>query len=212
MPGLIGAVRAGRVVMANALGSGVLESAAWLGFLPRVAERLLGESLTLPAVATWWCGEQPALDYVVANLDRLVVKPAYPNQHFEPVFGRDFDEPSRALHPAAAGPSLRVRGSGACRTVAGACMALERHAELCGQGIHHPCLRDCDSSGRRVLPGGLARVAAPTAVDVVSTQSLVYQGNEACPERRHRARAADGRQRWVVGRVGEREAVADRTW
>ena len=67
----------------------MLESAAWLGFLPGVAERLLGESLQLPAVATWWCGEKPALDYVLANFDRLVVKPTYPNQRFEPVFGSD---------------------------------------------------------------------------------------------------------------------------
>ena len=38
VPGLLGAVRAGRVVMANGLGSGLLESAAWQGFLPgRVA-------------------------------------------------------------------------------------------------------------------------------------------------------------------------------
>jgi len=96
VPGLIGAVRVGRVVMANALGSGVLESAAWLGFLPRIAERLLGETLTLPAVATWWCGEQPALDYVVANLQHLIIKPTYPNQRFEPVFGRTLDEQSRA--------------------------------------------------------------------------------------------------------------------
>ena len=87
--GLIGAIRAGNLTMANALGSGVLESAAWFGFLPAVAERLLGEQLLLPEVATWWCGERPALDYVLANLDHVVIKPTYPNQRFEPIFGRD---------------------------------------------------------------------------------------------------------------------------
>src|SRR4029077_12794398 len=71
-PGLLGVVRAGRVALANALGAGVLESAAWLGFLPGAAETLLGESLRLPSVATWWCGEKPALDYAIAHLDRLV--------------------------------------------------------------------------------------------------------------------------------------------
>ena len=85
VPGLLGALRAGRVMVANALGTGVLESAAWLGFLPPIAERLLGEKLSLPEVATWWLGEKPALEYVLANLDRLVIKPAYPNQRFEPV-------------------------------------------------------------------------------------------------------------------------------
>ena len=67
VPGLLGAVRAGSVVLANALGSGVLESAAWLGFLPGVARALLGESLRLPSVATWWCGERPALEYALAH-------------------------------------------------------------------------------------------------------------------------------------------------
>ena len=43
VPGLLAAIRQGNVVAANALGSGVLESAAWLGFLPAVAERLIGE-------------------------------------------------------------------------------------------------------------------------------------------------------------------------
>jgi uncharacterized circularly permuted ATP-grasp superfamily protein len=87
VPGLIAVVRAGRVVIANALGSGVLESAAWMGFIPAAAERLLGEKLRLSSVATWWCGEKAALDYVVENIDRLVIKPAYPNQRFEAVFG-----------------------------------------------------------------------------------------------------------------------------
>jgi len=79
VPGLIGVVRAGRVVMANALGSGVLESAAWMGFMPAISERLFGEKLRLPSVATWWCGEQAALDYVIEHIDELVIKPTYPN-------------------------------------------------------------------------------------------------------------------------------------
>src|SRR5690242_729381 len=90
VPGLIGALRAGRVMVSNALGTGVLESAAWLGFLPPISDRLIGEKLLLPEVATWWLGEKPALEYVLANLDRLVIKPTYPNQRFEPMFGRDY--------------------------------------------------------------------------------------------------------------------------
>ena len=97
VPGLFGALRAGRVMLSNALGTGVLESAAWLGFLPPIAERLIGEKLLLPEVATWWLGEKPALEYVLANLDRLVIKPTYPNQRFEPMFGREFTGKEREL-------------------------------------------------------------------------------------------------------------------
>ena len=60
VPGLLQAVRAGRVVMANALGSAFLESPALQGFLPAIAQRLLGEPLVLPSLPTWWCGEVAA--------------------------------------------------------------------------------------------------------------------------------------------------------
>jgi uncharacterized circularly permuted ATP-grasp superfamily protein len=50
---------------------------------------LLGEELAMPSVATWWCGEKPALDYVKENFDDLVIKPAYPTQNMEPVFGHE---------------------------------------------------------------------------------------------------------------------------
>ncbi|MFO1295512.1 MAG: circularly permuted type 2 ATP-grasp protein [Rubrivivax sp.] len=55
VPGLLQAVRAGNVVVANALGSAFLETPA-LGFLPAIARRLLGEDLALPALPSWWCG------------------------------------------------------------------------------------------------------------------------------------------------------------
>ena len=57
VPGLLQALRAGEVVMANAPGAGVLESPGLAAFWPGVAERLLGEDLQLPASTSWWCGE-----------------------------------------------------------------------------------------------------------------------------------------------------------
>ena len=57
--GLVEAARAGNVTIANALGSGVLETAAIMPFLPGLCRHLLGEELALPSVPTWW-GGQPA--------------------------------------------------------------------------------------------------------------------------------------------------------
>ena len=37
---------------------------------------LLDEPLLLPSVPTWWCGEAAGRSHVLANLERLVVKPA----------------------------------------------------------------------------------------------------------------------------------------
>lgn len=96
VPGLLNVARAGRVVIANALGSGLLGSGALMGFLPAICERLLGEKLMMPSVATWWCGEKTALAYVREHFDDLVIKPAYPSQRMEPVFGHELKAEARA--------------------------------------------------------------------------------------------------------------------
>jgi uncharacterized circularly permuted ATP-grasp superfamily protein/uncharacterized alpha-E superfamily protein len=85
--GLVEAVVAGNVKVANALGSGVVESAAIMPFLPGLARRLLGEEIKLQSVATWWCGQESALNWVVDNLKSVVVKPAFSSVGMEPVFG-----------------------------------------------------------------------------------------------------------------------------
>jgi uncharacterized circularly permuted ATP-grasp superfamily protein/uncharacterized alpha-E superfamily protein len=90
--GLVEAVNAGNVVVANPLGSGVIETAAIMPFLPGLAKKLLGESLKLPSVATWWCGQDYALEWVVNHLDRVVVKPAFPLRGMEPIFGANLSE------------------------------------------------------------------------------------------------------------------------
>jgi uncharacterized circularly permuted ATP-grasp superfamily protein/uncharacterized alpha-E superfamily protein len=76
VPGLVGAVRQGSVDLVNALGSGVLETRALLAFLPRICETVRGEPLKLPNIATWWCGQPAELDYVRANVERMMVSPA----------------------------------------------------------------------------------------------------------------------------------------
>jgi len=87
--GLVDAIGAGNVVVANALGSGVIETTAIMPFLPGLARKLLGEPLKLPSVATWWCGQEYALDWVLNHLDEVVVKPAFPLRGMEPIFGAD---------------------------------------------------------------------------------------------------------------------------
>jgi uncharacterized circularly permuted ATP-grasp superfamily protein/uncharacterized alpha-E superfamily protein len=167
--GLLGAVRAGRVAVANALGSGVLESAAWLAYLPRAAERLLGEPLKLPSVGTWWCGERASLEYVLDNLERLVVKPTYPNQRFEPVFGERLDGPARDRLVA----RLRARPQayvGQERLALGQVPVAQPGGGLAAKAYALRTFAIAGRAGRRVLPGGLARFAGEEAVDVVSAQ------------------------------------------
>ncbi|HEY3914064.1 MAG TPA: circularly permuted type 2 ATP-grasp protein [Verrucomicrobiae bacterium] len=77
VPGMVEALRAGNVTVANSLGAGLLQSPATMAFLPGLCEHLLGEELKLPSVATWWCGQENARKQVLEKLDRLVVKPAF---------------------------------------------------------------------------------------------------------------------------------------
>jgi len=74
IPGLLQAVRRGNVSIANPLGSSVIENPGLLPFLPAIAKSLLGEELKLPSIASWWCGQPPALDYVLNNIGTLVIK------------------------------------------------------------------------------------------------------------------------------------------
>jgi uncharacterized alpha-E superfamily protein len=90
--GLVDSIVAGNVKVANALGSGLIETAAVMPFLPGLSRYLLGEDLKLPSVATWWCGQSYALNWVLDHLDSVVVKPAFPARGMEPVFGAELPQ------------------------------------------------------------------------------------------------------------------------
>ncbi len=79
VPGLLQAIRAGNVLVANMPGSAFLESPALLGFLPALSRELLGEELQLPALPTWWCGERSAMEEALPQLRNCVIKPTYPS-------------------------------------------------------------------------------------------------------------------------------------
>jgi uncharacterized circularly permuted ATP-grasp superfamily protein/uncharacterized alpha-E superfamily protein len=96
VPGLVEAVRTGNVAVANSLGSGLVESSALAAFLPRLCRHLLDEDLKMPSVATWWCGQPRELDYVIDNLDHIVVKRAYTSEYSEPFFGDRLSKAGKA--------------------------------------------------------------------------------------------------------------------
>jgi uncharacterized circularly permuted ATP-grasp superfamily protein/uncharacterized alpha-E superfamily protein len=80
IPGLLQVARAGRVVLANALGSALLESPALLGFLPGIAQRLCDHTLELPAIPTWWCGEPAAWANVQSQMDGKLLRSTFPRE------------------------------------------------------------------------------------------------------------------------------------
>jgi len=96
--GLLGAARSGSVTVANALGSGAVETPALAPFLPSLARRLLGEELRLPALDVWWLGEKPALDHALAHFDSLVFRPAFEAVHQARPTAIAPDSDNRALY------------------------------------------------------------------------------------------------------------------
>lgn len=180
VPGLLQAVRAGNVLLANAPGSSFLESPGMLGFLPRLAESLLGATLTLPAVHSWWCGEPAACDDALPQLARCIIKPSFPPDvqaggGFEPVIG------ARLTHAQLAEWRARILANPAHYTVQ-ADLPLSQaptwpgHREP-GDGygnggariVPKPLLLRvfalADGAARwRVLPGGLSRVGTRDAL------------------------------------------------
>jgi uncharacterized circularly permuted ATP-grasp superfamily protein/uncharacterized alpha-E superfamily protein len=77
IPGLVEAVRAGNIILANALGSGLSEAPALGGYLPALSRRLIGEDLLLPNLATWWCGDPAARRHVLATMNDKAILPAF---------------------------------------------------------------------------------------------------------------------------------------
>jgi uncharacterized circularly permuted ATP-grasp superfamily protein/uncharacterized alpha-E superfamily protein len=93
--GLLQAARRGNVAMANPIGSGILENPALFPFLPGIARFFLGEELRLPTVATWWCGQKREREFVLQNLDKLVIKPINRSFGQYSIFGATLSETQR---------------------------------------------------------------------------------------------------------------------
>lgn len=74
--GLIRAWKAGNISFANAPGSGVADDKVVYAYVPAMIRYYLNEEPILPNVPTYLCSDSEHLDYVLANLSELVVKPA----------------------------------------------------------------------------------------------------------------------------------------
>ncbi|MDD2060139.1 circularly permuted type 2 ATP-grasp protein [Pseudomonas sp. GD03860] len=184
VPGLLDAVRQGRVLVANALGSGVLESPGLLGFLPAINRHLFGEELGLPSIATWWCGEPPVMARALEQLPQLLVKPAFPSQSFSPVFGRDLDAAQRQALAARIQARPYAYVAQALAQLSQAPVWQLEHGQLQSRAVGMRVYAVASQDGYRILPGGLTRVAAQADAEVVSMQ-----------------RGGASKDTWVLGEV-----------
>jgi uncharacterized circularly permuted ATP-grasp superfamily protein/uncharacterized alpha-E superfamily protein len=168
LPGLVQAVQAGNVAVANPLGSGWMQSPALLQYLPDLCRHVLGEDLRIPSVPAWWCGQPRGCDHVLAHLERLVIKPAYTALFHDPIFAGRLSSAERA----ALADAIRARPQD---YVGQEQLELSTAPVLVDHRLEprHMVLRAYLSAGEdsfAVMPGGLTRVTATADSLVVSMQ------------------------------------------
>ncbi len=78
--GLFDAIRHDGVAVENMPGTGFIESRAMLAFLPALAGRLLGQDLSMPNTATWWCGQPKERERVLDEFESISIAPAFGNE------------------------------------------------------------------------------------------------------------------------------------
>ena len=168
VPGLVQAVWSGNVAIANALGSGLIESSGLSAFLPALSRHILGEELRMPNIATWWCGDEAARREVEARLEHLVIKPATPANSFEPIFGARLGTKQRALlmEKIKANPGAYV----AQEQVSLSSVPVAQDGQLEARHLVLRVFAAASGAGYAVMPGGLTRITSSLDSLVVSMQ------------------------------------------
>ena len=72
--GLVNVIRKDNLSMINPIGVGILENIGLNPFMKNIAKYLLDEELILPQIATWWCGQKKELNFVLENIQNLIIK------------------------------------------------------------------------------------------------------------------------------------------
>jgi len=166
VPGLLDAVRAGRVGLANAIGTGVADDKSIYPFVPDMIEFYLGEKPILNNVPTYQCRKKDDLQYTLDNLSELVVKEV----HGAGGYGMLIGPASTKAEIEAFRQRLLAKPEG---YIAQPTLALSACPTFVESGIapRHIDLRPFVLSGKNVtmVPGGLTRVALKEGSLVVNS-------------------------------------------
>jgi uncharacterized circularly permuted ATP-grasp superfamily protein len=156
VPGLLSAYRAGRVSLANAIGTGIADDKSIYPYVPEMIRFYLGEEPVLQNVPTYQCRDPESLAYVLANLASLVVKEVHGAGGYGMLIGPTStrDEIEQFAQRLRATPAAYI---------AQPTLALSTSPTYVESGVapRHIDLRPYVLCGREisVVPGGLTRVA-----------------------------------------------------
>ena len=173
-PGIVEALRAGSVSIVNALGTGIVETRAFLAFMPAICRHLLGEEQKLPSIATWWCGQPAERAQVAANLDRMVIGPAYATRPF-------FDDNGRSVLGATLGEEARASiadwlGAEGGKLVGQEVVTLSTtpawvRGRLTPRPMSLRVFAARTRDGWQIMPGGFARIGSGDDVAAIAMQA-----------------------------------------
>ena len=157
VPGLIHAYRAGNVSLANSIGTGIADDKVMYYFVPKMIKYYLDQDPILPNVPTYLASEDSEKDYIVENLDKLVVKAANESGGYGMLMGPKSTAEEREHFRAAILADPR-------NYIAQPMIALSTHPTRQDDDTfegRHVDLRPFVLNGEKicVVPGGLTRVA-----------------------------------------------------
>jgi uncharacterized circularly permuted ATP-grasp superfamily protein len=184
VPGLMRAWRAGNVAVANAPGAGVADDKVVYAYVPDLIRYYLKEEPILPNVKTYLCEDKEQREYVLANLDKLVVKPANESGGYGMLVGPHSTKKDQLLFADLIKENPR-------NYIAQPTLRLSTAPTLISKGTLEPRHLDLrpfilQSAETYVTTGGLTRVA-------MNKGSLVVNSSQG----------GGSKDTWIVGTKGE---------
>ena len=169
--GLMEAVRQKKVLIINPLGCRVLENPGLMAFLPTICQHVLKENLILPSVASWWCGQDKEKQYVLDNIQSLIIRKIYRNSANKSIYGPTLSEQQVAdlkneinTRPYLYVGQEMVNFSTTPSYINGKLEA--RNAVFRSYAV-----ADTSDNSYYIMPGGLSRSSVNAGVFIVSNQS-----------------------------------------
>lgn len=184
VPGLLSVYRAGGVVLANAMGTGVADDKSIYPYVPEMIRFYLGERPILSNIPTWQCRKEEDLRFVLSNLENMVVKEVHGAGGYGMLIGPRSTKEERETF------RQRLLADPA-NYIAQDTLALSTCPTFTDDGLasRHIDLRPFVLSGQeiRLVPGGLTRVALTEGSLVVNSSqgggtkdTWVMEDGESC--------------------------------
>ena len=166
VPGLMRAWKAGKVALANAPGAGVADDKVVYSYVPEIIKYYLDEDPIIPNVPSYRCVNKDERDYVIQNIDKLVVKPANESGGYGMLIGPQASREEREKF-------VKLIKNDPRNYMAQPLLTLSTAPTLVGNRVEprHLDLRPFILSGSRttVTMGGLSRVALRKGSTVVNS-------------------------------------------